>query len=136
MTNTAVDALVEYPAVEWLRSNRLLPKGISPLGREVAHILGGVWRGIYHLDSPALRRVEWANPDHMHMRVWDSLSTYDRGDLTELVIACHDACIRLNIAPSGPRGLRLLFSRRIGREGAVWDRHPTIEQATADWRKS
>ncbi len=63
-----------------------------------------------------------------------AFSTYDFDELTRLVVMGHDRCIRVEIVPSGPNmiGLRL-YKRK--RDGKMWERHPTLEDAIASVRK-
>ncbi|HZS84188.1 MAG TPA: hypothetical protein VFA50_15035, partial [Stellaceae bacterium] len=60
---------------------------------------------------------------------------YDFDHLTRLVIAAHDRCVRLDIEPAARRYLWLILHPR-EREGGMSRRHPTIEQAIADFRSS
>lgn len=62
-------------------------------------------------------------------------STFDFNLLTRAVIMAHDRMIRLEINPSGPGLLKLIFHKRQGREGMMHERHPTIEQAIIDCRE-
>ncbi len=61
------------------------------------------------------------------------LSTYDFDHLSRLVIGAHDECIRVDISPCSFRYLRIYMHPR-EREGGMALRHPTIEQAIADFR--
>ena len=63
------------------------------------------------------------------------LATYDGDLLTRLVVLAHDECVRLEIQPSGPGKLRLLFHVRKGRGGRLMDRHPTMEDAIVAARR-
>ena len=63
------------------------------------------------------------------------LATFDFNLLTELVFAAHDQCIRVEMAQSSPGRVGVLLHKRHTREGRIVDRHPTLEQAVADWRK-
>lgn len=56
------------------------------------------------------------------------LSTFDFDGLTRLVVSAHDRCVRVEIAPRGPQVIAICLHKRSGREGAVWDRHPTLER--------
>jgi hypothetical protein len=56
------------------------------------------------------------------------LSTYDCNDLTRLVLLAHAQCIRANVDQGGPNRLRIAIWRR-QRDGSIFERHPTIEQA-------
>lgn len=49
--------------------------------------------------------------------------------LTKAVVLAHDRMIRFGIEPSGPNMLRLVFHKRHVRQGAVYQCHPTLEDA-------
>jgi hypothetical protein len=66
--------------------------------------------------------------------VYDGLSTFDFDYLTRLVVLAHDRCVRVAIVSSAPRRLGLTLHRRAGREGAMHERHPTIEEAVERMR--
>lgn len=66
--------------------------------------------------------------------IYSGISTFDFDLLTRAVFLAHDRCIRLEILSSGPGMLKLALHRRHKREGYISERHPTIEQALADWR--
>ena len=62
-----------------------------------------------------------------------TLSTFDFDHLTRLVILAHDRCIRVGVEPRTFRHLAIsMFPRKV--EGAMHDRHPTIEEAIAKLR--
>ena len=65
-----------------------------------------------------------------------SLATFDGAGLTRLVIGAHEECIRVEIDPVSFRYLAICMWPREGREGEVWFRHPTIEQAVELYRKT
>ncbi len=56
-------------------------------------------------------------------------STYDYDFLTRAVVKAHDQCIRFGIEPSGPGMLHLSAVKRKSRDGYVFDKRPTLEQA-------
>lgn len=56
------------------------------------------------------------------------IATFDGDVLTCLVIGAHQFCVRVEIAGGGPRKVKLYFHDR-QREGRLFDRHPTMEQA-------
>lgn len=62
------------------------------------------------------------------------LGTFDTNRLTRLVIGAHDECIRIEVSPKAFRYLEIAMWPRNGRSGAMHERHPTIEQAVADFR--
>ncbi len=90
-----------YPSVEWIRS-ACPEKEISPLGARVATIIGQVVRGIYHV-SAEVHRTDWSKKHCIEILTSSSwlanIATCDCNSLTELVLLCHDARIRLEICP-------------------------------------
>ena len=98
---------------------------ISPLGREVADILGQVWRGLYHLN---VNKVKWTDKYNISVNIAEGLATWDHARLTALVILYHDRCIRLEIEPCNSRYIKLRFSQR-KRIGDMNEKHPTIEES-------
>lgn len=66
----------------------------------------------------------------------NNLSTFDYDGLTRLVIWAHDRMIRVEITPSGPNMIGLVAHKRHHREGRMFERHPTIEDAIDRARNS
>jgi hypothetical protein len=66
---------------------------------------------------------------------YGDLSTYDFNTLTRLVFLAHDMCFRAEISQSGPRMVKISIHKRSSRRGSMFERHPTIEEALADWRE-
>lgn len=91
----------------------------------VLEILSKVFSGVHNIPWTKKRLVPWG--DGWSCNIHRNLSTYDNDSLTRLVVLCHDACIRLEISPSGPGLLRLSFWQRDGRDGRLYARHPTLE---------
>ncbi len=56
------------------------------------------------------------------------LATFDSDELTRLVFLAHDRCIRASVESGGPNWIRIAIWKR-ERDGPMWARHPTIEQA-------
>lgn len=118
---------IHYAGSEWIQ--QAFETELSPLGAAVADLLGDVFFGIYHLDAGALGRVKWSDPHYILVNLrHHSLATFDGDELTRLVVLCHDRCLRLDLKAIAPLTLQLLFHQR-QREGGIWKRHPTIEQA-------
>lgn len=63
-----------------------------------------------------------------------NLATFDGAGLTRLVIGAHEECIRVEIEPVNFKYLSICMWPRQGREGEMWFRHPTIEQAVESYR--
>lgn len=57
------------------------------------------------------------------------LSTFDFDYLTRLVVLAHDRCVRLEVVASGPGRIGLVLHKRASRDGSMFERHPTIEEA-------
>jgi hypothetical protein len=115
-----------YAGSEWIISN--VCKEPSPLGIEVADLLGDVFAGIYHLNPKFLHRVDWSNKDWIvYKHDWKSLSTVDYDELTRLVVLAHDRMIRVQISASTHHVLELMFHKRKQRDGSYALRCPTIE---------
>jgi len=115
-----------FAGADWVKKN--LKRELSPLGVKVADVLGEVFRGIYHLPDGPLLRAKWDDAFCIDISVRDGLATYDFDELTRLVFACHDACIRCEICSSAPRYLKLRFHNR-KRNASVYERHPTLFDA-------
>ena len=122
---------MEYAGADWINKSLLHGENviISDLGRDVADLLGEVFKGIYHLDFRALHRVNWAD-DYVICFVlsYTPLATYDFNLLTMLVFLCHHMAIRLEIYPVAPGRLEMQFHRR-NRTGDQYHRHPRLQEA-------
>lgn len=102
---------------------------ISPLGRAVADFLGELFLGIYHLDMPALHKVEWGNNHHISVSIgWKDWATYDYDLLTRLVFLAHHMALRVELCPTRSQYVRLMFHQRT-RKGAGFSSHPSLRQA-------
>lgn len=60
-------------------------------------------------------------------------STYDFNFLTRLVFLAHDMAVRVSIMQGGPNALKIAIWQR-QREGRLFERHPTIDEALVNWR--
>jgi hypothetical protein len=118
---------------EWVESNCQIK--CSEFGKTVAQILGIAWSGVYHM-SRTFKKTNWKSERAIEVIVdFPQLSTWDFARLTDIVIMCHDACIRFEVEPHAFRSMRMWFHRRDVREGGMSERHPTIEQAIERVRK-
>ena len=103
-----------------------MPPNASPLGLAVARVFDDIW-ALYNVRFT--KKTDFSDAERIEVNFDRTLATFDFDHLTQLVVRCHDACVRLSIGPCNMRYLTLHFSKRDGRVGKVWDRHPTIESA-------
>jgi hypothetical protein len=115
----------KYSGSEWVALS--LKKELSPLGCEVADVIGQVWRGIYHQEKAA-RKTDWTNPHHIEFVIFGGLNSFDDDMLTRLIVLCHDRMLRLEIEPCAFRYLRLVFHQRQARMGDISRRMPHMEE--------
>lgn len=80
------------------------------------------------------RRAIWEYGKGVSFVVRSYFATYDCDGLTRLVVGAHDRCIRVEVEGCGPKMLRVSMWPRNGREGRLYERHPTLEQAAASIR--
>lgn len=128
-----------YAGSEWIRAAmQRQGRTVSPFGAKIADLLGDLYLGIYHVQQEVLhKRVRWEETHHVEIVVRDSrFATFDSEALTRLVVLCHEYCVRCEVQAASRGYLRLWFSPRHGREGDVYARHPTIEQAVERVRAS
>lgn len=125
-----------YQGANWVQAT-LKPKEMSELGRRVADLLGDLFQGIYHLDNKNLKKVDWGNDHHIEFALgWRSLATYDDSYLTLLVLLAHQRAIRVQISAQSYHYLSLIFHQRESGMQHEWHkRHPTIEEAIANFNK-
>jgi hypothetical protein len=71
--------------------------------------------------------------DGWYVRTHADLSTFDFDGLSRLVFLAHDRCVRVEVTASGPGHLAIAITKRV-REGAMYERHPTLEHAIALFR--
>ena len=114
----------EYAGADWLERQGVV---LSELGRDVADLLGYLYRGLYHV-SGIVDRCKWDDNHHISLTCYDDLSTFDFDNLTTLVFLAHRMAIRVEIQSCNFRYLRILFHRR-SRDGSITARHPTIQVA-------
>jgi len=122
---------MESQYVKWLR--QCYPNlTISPLGEKVANLIGLAYHGIYHLEN--YQKIKWEE-DYCFV-VWvntGTLATYDSDRLTLLVFLAHELGIRLEIAGSRPHWIKLHIHNRPVRTGKYYERHPSLDQAVANF---
>lgn len=125
--------MAKFAGADWLQENLKYTRPQckpSPLGSEVADILGQVYCGIYHISREVKHpRCEWDNPYVVVVVIGSDLSTFDFDRLTKLVILCHDRAIRLCISGKANGYLELMFHQRERQPDDRSIHHPTIEDA-------
>lgn len=62
-----------------------------------------------------------------------SIATWDFDQLTRLVLAAHHYCVRVELENGGPRRVKIILHAR-KREGSIYERHPTIQQAIENFK--
>lgn len=122
-----------YSGDEYIKEH-ICPE-ISEFGSQVANILGYVYKGIYHIPQESLKKAHWQGNGYVEITINESLATYDYDRLTQLVVLCHDGAVRMEISAVRAARLRLIFHKR-QREGRLFDRHPTIEDAVKAIREA
>ena len=59
------------------------------------------------------------------------LSTFDYSRLTNLVLAAHSRCVRIEILSGGPRSVKIAAHRRKPDGTRMYDRHPSLNDLRA-----
>lgn len=127
---------MNYSGADWIKKSLMYPKEMSELGKNVADLLGELFRGIYHLDYKQLRKVDWSNSYYIEFILgWKTLSTFDFDELTRLVFLAHHMAIRVEISPHAFKFIRLMFHQR-NRDGDFAHRHPTLDDAVSTFKNN
>ena len=116
----------KYSGADWIEKS-LKVSNMSPLGKEVADLLGDLFLGIYHLQSSTLNKVEWSRDSVIRVAIGTNMATFDNDIITRLVVLSHDRMLRVEIVPCNFNYLVLLISKRTIREGDCFDKMPTME---------
>lgn len=97
---------------------------------ECAQMIRDLFRGFHHVSG----KIK-PNRGGVEVSVYDErwAATFDTDGLTRAVVMAHDRMIRFQIASSSPKRLKLYLDKRT-REGDLYSRHPTIEEAIASAR--
>ncbi|MCK9570813.1 hypothetical protein M0R72_17825 [Candidatus Pacearchaeota archaeon] len=100
------------------------------LSKEEATAFFADWyRGEHHFPSKIQPYGDGWSMSHI-----GSVATFDFDDLTRLVLLAHEKCIRAQIEQGGPNRVKIAIWKR-EREGSLFERHPTIEQAIEAFRE-
>jgi hypothetical protein len=98
---------------------------------ECAQMFADVVGGFHHITGTIKPHGEGIKVSDYSGR-W---ATFDFDRLTRLVVLAHDRMIRACVEPSGPRMIGVTLWKRHTREGSMFERHPTMEQAIATHRR-
>ena len=108
---------------EWLH-RRLTPEQARCLDTLLA--LGR----IYNLEKRlvAYKQPAFRFPTNTSMEVYlrGPLSTYDSAGLTDLVLAAHNNCVRVEISPRSHASVQIYLTARDPDGVRLFERHPTI----------
>ena len=117
-----------------MESTETKPAELPPFSERAQWLINSVFGGAHHVGA-IKKHNEGKRFEYWVFSIYGGASTFDYNHLTNLVIACHDFLIRAEISHSGPRMLKILLSSRFARTGCFSERHPTMEQAIANYRK-
>lgn len=104
---------------------KVLGKELSPLGVDVANLLGDVWQGLYNIKTETLQLTEWDNDREIVIFCPTSISTIDYNHLTALVVLSHYYLLRMEIVPSRRALLLIKFTKR-QKEGNFMENCPKL----------
>jgi len=109
------------------------PDKLSDFQARVFDILGMVGGGIYNCPI-AWDTLHWRYGDGLSLIWRGGMATFDGAGLTFLVFLCHEARIRCELDPAGPRIMRLSFWQRKS-VGGLGSRHPALDEAVKAFRE-
>ena len=115
---------MNYSGADWIEYSAKKP--MSPLGKEVADVLGAAFKGIYHISRVA-HNTDWTNPHFIRVALDRGLYTFDSNELTTLVVLSHDRMLRMEINSCNFRHVELVFHPRKERYGSTMTRMPFME---------
>ncbi|MCK9459564.1 MAG: hypothetical protein M0R80_07990 [Proteobacteria bacterium] len=123
-----------YAGADWIAAQG---KTMSSFGRNVADLLGWLYKGIYHLPVNALLKTNWEDEWCIVVKLGReaALATTDWNTLTYLVFLCHKMAIRCEIVPCNMQKLALHFHRR-KRDGDMAEKHPTLAEAVKSFEEN
>lgn len=97
-------------------------------------MLCDLFGGAHHLKG----RIHYFNDKGIQFNSTNAnhrMATFDFDMLTRAVFLAHDRMIRFAIEGGGPGMLKLILIKRHSRDGAMYERHPTVEQALITHRR-
>lgn len=125
---------LELMALERMRKGRYRKPELTEFHRLALTVLQrGMGTGIHNVQAN-WERAEF-HPRFLRVVIrCHGWATFDFSELTRLVIAAHDACVRVQIEPRARDYLAVFLSPRDRDATGMASRHPTIEQAVEDFR--
>jgi hypothetical protein len=99
-----------------------MSNNVMTLLQKATAVLGYAYGGEHHIPAKIYDQKHF-----VEINVPVGIATFDFDQLTRLVMGCHYYCVRMEIAQSSPRRVKLYFHDR-KREGGVMDRHPGIDE--------
>ena len=105
-----------------------LPEGIL----RIAWVTDAVFDGNHHVPPPR-ELFLGQGPYAVFLLHGRTIASFDFAEMTRLVVAAHEAAVRVQIGVGGLRGLVLsLYARQ--RHGGVSERHPDLDTAVGQIR--
>lgn len=105
-----------------------------PAAERMQAVLASVFGGMHHVYS--LKKAnEGTQREYWTVIHSGDLATFDFDLMTALVIFAHDYGVRVSLQNGGPRALKIILHARAKRDSSMFDRHPTLEDATTQIRK-
>lgn len=151
-----------FDHASWLKRNTRKP--VSEFGARVAYIIGVAFGGIYNAPVE-IDAIKWNDKNGIVVPLSPgvSVATYDRSDMTMLVLLAHELSVRVAVHPlrigyrygrdfedtqviwdltdvdmstidETAATLELVFWQREPGTTPIMDTHPTIDQAVANFR--
>ena len=97
-------------------------------------VIDDVFGGEHHVG-----KIKWSGDTRKRCEFTtfaSNISTFDFNELTRLVVAAHDHCVRVAVENGGPRRLKVTISeRKLDASDALTGGHPALEEHVAAIRK-
>lgn len=99
--------------------------GLSTFQDRARAVIDDVFGGEHHVQS-----LQWNERHCKFLTYSPDLATFDFSELTRIVVAAHDHCVRVSVGNGGPRRLRIhIYDRaRTSEHDPLCAAHPTLER--------
>lgn len=106
---------------------------LRPATERMENVLAFTFRGLHNAPRVHKHKVgeEW---EYWEVNAFGDLSTYDLDQLTRLVLAAHDNCVRASVQSSGPRMVKIALHPRFTRTGSINNKCPEFDEHIAELR--